>query len=128
MLGAMDLDRLMFGDRSADRVGAALLLKPAGARRQCNPLGLVQEKRVAKRVHQHATVVGKDHDALRVSNLVEQVFHDRARVREQFVVACERLAQLTAARVFARQQFPHRLQAGRETALPGKCKPLIDDP
>ena len=117
----------MFGDRGADCVGTALLLKPTGARRQRNALGLVQEKRVAKRVHQHAAVVGKNHDALRVPDLVEQVFHDGARVGEQFVVASKRLAQLATAGVFAGQQFPHRLQASREAALPGKRKPLVDD-
>ena len=118
MFVAVDFDPGCLGQRSADGVGAALAFVPAGARHQGDALGLAEKVGVAEGVHEHAPVVGEDDHAVAVAHLFEQVFHDRPRMAEQFVIASQRPAQFLAAEIVRDGQTAGRRQAGSQAAPP----------
>ena len=77
-------------------------------------------------MHQRSPVVGQNDHALAVPYLLEQVFHHRAGVRQQIVVARQGVAQVAATGVLGIAQPAGGQQARSQAALPGTGKALVD--
>jgi len=119
VLAAMHHQRPGFGQRGADRVGAAVPLVPGGAGRQGDALGPAQEVGIAERLEQHALLVGQRHHAARLARLRVQVLHHRARVGDQIVTQLPRACQLGVVEPAGIRQAAVGSEAGIDAAPPG---------
>ena len=120
------LDAAGFRQRRADGIGTAVLLVPGRAALQCHSLGLAQKIGIAQRVHQRAQPVGKNDHALGMADLLEKMFHHRARVGEQIMVAGRKMAHVAGAGMGRVGQTPGRREARIQTASPRTGDPFVD--
>ena len=116
VLGRVDRDRRVHGERGAHRVGADGVLGPTGARDQAHLVGRAEHRRGALAPQDQAVGVGDDHD---VHRLVGDA-HERAAQQRHHRVERVRLPQgrdVLLAEDDGRRA-PVRVDVGGEAALP----------
>ena len=75
------------GQRRAHGIGAAVLLMPGSSRHQCHTLGTRHEARITQGMQQQTIGISQQQNAAAATRLPVQVFHHRACMGEQFVLA-----------------------------------------
>ena len=94
MVRPMNHHRLLLGQRGADRVGAFAALGPADAGHERDARGLLEEIAVAERMQDQAFLVGQQHHAVGVGDLLVQRLHHRRGMLVEEAVLLERGVEL----------------------------------
>ena len=125
MLGPVDFNPAGLDQRGANGVGATLLFVPVGSARQGDPISPAQKIGMTQGMQQRAALVGQDHHALGVAHLFKQMFHHRARMGQQLVVAPQGAAQVGGTGVLGVVQVSGGQQTCGQTAPPRARHALI---
>ena len=123
MLRPVDLHQAAFGQRRADRIGAFMFFRPAGARLQEHPAGPAGEAVIAAGIQDQAAGIGQDRHAARIRHgMGEQVEFGGGKA-QQVVIALPLAAQRRQAERILSRRPVHR-QPARGAALPGPADHL----
>ncbi len=128
VLGAVDFDGRKLCQSGPDGVGASVVFVPRGPAAERDALCLAQEVGIPQGVHQGALLVGQNDHVLVVPDLIKQVFHDRAGMGQQLMVACESLGQPASCAVFSGRYPPGGQQSCRQAAVPRTRQTLVNGP
>jgi hypothetical protein len=102
------------------------LCHSVGAGRRGPAQRAVDEARIAQRLQQHALRVGEDDHAVVVARLIEQVFHHRPCMRDQFALVLQRAHELRRRGVRRAEHASGGGQAELPAAVPAALQAGLD--